>query len=227
MKASDVLNRVRVLLNDDGTRWPNSELFYWISDAQRLISLVRPDSTSASEVVSLVAGSKQSIPATSSRLLDVMHNIGSDGTTVGRAIKLTDRDQLQTQDPYWQTKPQKSEVREYVYDPRTPSVFYVTPPAKVSTKIEIVTQKNPTDITATTDNLSLADVYFECVVNYVMYRAYSKDNEFAANSSAANNYLQLVLSVLGLKTVKDVGASPAFNTRAGQPDMKAVQAGGV
>ena len=227
MKASDVINRVRILLNDDGTRWANSELFYWISDAQRLISLVRPDSTSASEVVSLSAGTKQSIPTTSARLLDVMHNIGADGTTIGRSIKLTDRDQLETQDQSWQTKTQKSEVRQYIYDPRTPSIFYVTPPIKSGTKIEIVTQKHPVDITATTDDLSLTNIYFEIVVNYVMYRAYSKDNEYSANSAAANNYLQLVLSTLGLKTVKDVAASPAFNAKAGQPDIKAVQAGGV
>jgi len=75
--------------------------------------------------------------------------------------------------------------------------------------------------------LSLTNIYFEIVVNYVMYRAYSKDNEYSANSAAANNYLQLVLSTLGLKTVKDVAASPAFNAKAGQPDIKAVQAGGV
>jgi hypothetical protein len=227
MKASDVINRVRVLLNDDGTRWPNSELFYWISDAQRLITLVRPDATSASEVVSLVAGSKQSIPATSFRLLDVMHNIGSDGSTIGRSIKLTDRDQLETQDPYWQTKTKKSEVRQYIYDPRTPSIFYVTPPAVVNTKIEIVTQKAPTDIVATTDNLALLDSYFETVVNYVMYRAYSKDNEYAANSANANNYLQLVMTTLGLKTAKDVASSPALNTKAGQPDVRAIQSGGL
>ena len=227
MKASDVINRVRVLLNDDGTRWPDSELFYWISDAQRLVGLVRPDSTSASEVVSLVAGTKQTIPSTSFRLLDVMHNIGSDGSTIGRAIKLTDRDQLETQNPYWQTVAQKDEVRQYMYDPRTPSIYYVTPPAKASTKIEIVTQKSPSNITASTDNLALIDAYFEVVVNYVMYRAYSKDNEYAANSANANNYLQLVLSTLGLKTLKDVAASPALNTKAGQPDVRAVQAGGV
>lgn len=227
MKASDVINRVRILLNDDGTRWPNSELFYWISDAQRLICLVRPDSTSASEVVTLVAGSKQSIPAASFRLLDVLHNVAANGTTIGRAIKITDKDQLETQDPYWQTKPQKGEVRQYLYDPRTPTIYYVTPPALANTKVEIVTQKSPTEITATGDDLGLQDVYFETVVNYVMYRAYSKDNEFAANSAEANSYLQLVLSVLGLKTMKDVAASPAFNAKAGQPDVRAVQAGGV
>lgn len=227
MKASDVINRVRVLLNDDGTRWPNTELFYWISDAQRLITLVRPDATSAAEVVSLVAGTKQSIPATSFRLLDILHNIGADGTTIGRSIKLTDRDQLETQDPYWQTKTQKSEVRQYIYDPRVPATFYVTPPVKVNTKVEIVTQKAPTDIATTNDNLALMDIYFETVVNYVMYRAYSKDNEYAANSANANNYLQLVLTTLGLKTMKDVAASPALNTKAGQPDVKAIQSGGV
>jgi hypothetical protein len=227
MKASDVINRVRILLNDDGTRWPNSELFYWISDAQRLIGIVRPDSTSANEVVTLAAGTRQSIPSSSYRLLDVLHNIGSDGVTIGRAIKLTDRDQLETQDPYWHTKPQKAEIRQYIYDPRVPASFFVTPPAKVNTKIEIVTQKATADITALNDNLSLMDIYFEVVVNYVMYRAYSKDNEYSANSANANNYLQLVMTTLGLKTMKDVAASPALNTKAGQPDVRAIQAGGV
>lgn len=227
MKASDVINRVRILLNDDGTRWPNSELFYWISDAQRLIGLVRPDAVSLLSTVQLSAGTKQQLPYGSTRLLDVLHNVNSLDGTPTRSIKLTDRDQLETQDPNWQTKTKQKEVRQYIYDPRTPTIYFVTPPNNGQGWVEIVTQAAPSNITATTDDLTLLDIYLETVVNYVMYRAYSKDNEFAANSAAANNYMQMVLSVLGLKTMKDVASSPAMNVKAGQPDVKAIQAGGV
>lgn len=227
MKASDVINRVRILLNDDGTRWPNSELFYWISDAQRLIGLVRPDAVSVIATVSLAAGSKQAIPSGTTRLLDILHNVDSSNGTPLRSIKLTDRDQLETQDPNWQTKTKKKEVRQYIYDPRTPTTYFVTPPNDGTGRIELVAQSAPVEITADTDNLVLQDIYLETAVNYVMYRAYSKDNEFSANSAAANSYLQLVLSVLGLKTLKDVASSPAMNAKAGQPDVKAIQAGGI
>lgn len=227
MLASDVINRVRILLNDDGTRWPNSELFYWISDAQRLIGLVRPDAVSQLSTVSLSAGTKQTLPFGASRLLDILHNVDPADGTPRRTVKITDRDQLETQDPNWQLRTKKAEVRQYLYDPRTPTTYFVTPPNDGTGWVELVVQQTPTNITATTDALVLQDIYLETVVNYVMYRCYSKDNEFAANSAEANNYLQLVLSVLGLKTIKDVAASPAFNAKAGQPDGKAVQAGGV
>jgi hypothetical protein len=227
MKASDVINRVRVLLNDDGTRWPNSELFYWISDAQRLIGLVRPDAVSALATVSLSAGSKQVIPSGMTRLLDVLHNVNSLDGTPTRSIKITDRDQLETQDPNWQTKTKKKEVRQYIFDPRTPTTYFVTPPNDGTGWVELLCQAAPVEVTDTTTDLVLQDIYLETAVNYVMYRAYSKDNEFSANSAAANNYLQLVLSVLGLKTLKDVAASPAMNVKAGQPDIKAIQAGGI
>ena len=227
MIASDVINRVRILLNDDGTRWPNSELFYWISDAQRLIGLVRPDAISTLATVSLSVGSKQVLPSGASRLLDILHNVDPNDGTPRRSIKITDRDQLESQDPNWQLAKRKPEVRQYVYDPRTPTYYFVTPPNDGAGWIELVTQQTPTDITDVSDSLILQTIYLETVVNYVMYRCYSKDNEFASNSAEANSYLQLVLSTLGLKTIKDVAASPAFNAKAGQPDAKAVQAGGV
>jgi len=236
MKVSDITSRVRILLNDlDGTRWLDSELVSWINDAQKLIALTRPDASVAVAALTLVAGTKQSIPATSFRLLDVMRNLAVDGVTGGRSIRIVDREVLDSQDPMWHTATASGTIKHFVYDNRSPTVFYVYPPAAVGTKIEAMYSVAPTEIVydsvtpnnTLNTNLSVSDIYLESVVNYVMYRSYSKDAEFSQNPQLATGYLQTVYSLLGIKTQKDVAFSPDLNSKGAMPNAAALQAGGV
>ena len=69
MIASDITSRARILLNDvDATRWIDAELFKWISDAQKLVAMMRPDASVATFVMTLIAGTRQTIPSTGFRL---------------------------------------------------------------------------------------------------------------------------------------------------------------
>lgn len=228
MLASDIIDRARLVLNDTVAtyRWADSEFFKWINDGQRAIVLVRPDASVSVETMTCAAGTKQALPSGAIRLLDVSRNINADNSA-GRAVRLVDRDILDSQNPNWHSDTQETAVKNYLYDNRSPNVFYVYPPAKSTSKLEIVISKNPTDVTATTSTLALADIYSEALLNYVLFRAYSKDAEFATNAQLATSYFQVFSAMLGIKTQKDVGYSPDLNSKGGNPNPAALQTGGV
>lgn len=236
MIASDITSRARLLLNDiDATRWLDAELFKWISDAQKLVAMMRPDASVATFVMTLIAGTRQTIPATGFRLLDVVRNVTTvTGTTPadqvvtvpGRSVRIVDREVLDTQDPYWHTNTASSEIKHFIYDNRIPTLFYVYPPATNTAKLEVVYSVAPTDVTAAGNTLSISDIYQDVILNYVMYRAYSKDAEYASNASLADGYLNVVNAMLGMKTQKDVGYSPDLNSKGSSP-APGLTAGGV
>lgn len=221
MLASDIISRVRIVLNDlTGTHWADPELLSWINDGQLLVAVIRPDSVARTTAVTLVAGTKQTIPADGIRLLDVVRNVG------GRAIRIIDRDTLDLFDPNWH-KATAGEVKHYVYDNRVPMDFYVYPPAKVNQQIEITYSKTPTKATVAGDTLAVADIYQDIIVNYVLFRAYSKDAEHAANAALASTYLNILNGLAGVKLSKDAAFSPQLNSRGDPPNAAAIQTGGV
>lgn len=229
MLASEIIDRARIVLNDtDGVRWLNAELFKWINDGQRVIALVRPDSVVSNISLTLVAGTKQSLPTEALRLMDVVRNLSVSGAG-GRSIRHVDRDVLDTVNPDWHTETQTGTIKNYVYDNRDPKTFYVYPPAQANTKVEVLYSKNPTDVAATTDALSVADIYADPLLNYVLYRAYSKDAEFAQNGQLSAGYLGTFNAMLGIKTSKDAAYSPDLHSkgRTTAPSAAALQMGSV
>lgn len=229
MKVSDVISRARTILNDnDATayRWTNAEMIDAINDAQRLVAVYRPDSCAATTVATLVAGTKQTIPAGGFRLLDVIRNMSSDGSTPGRAITITSRDTLDRFNPSWHNSARQSAIKHFTYDERSPLQYFVFPPALANARVEVLYSKYPTAVTATTDDLTVSDSYFEAIVNFVLFRSYARESDFAANAQLASSYLGLFGAVLGVKLQKDMAFGPKMANKGGDPSP-AVQVGGV
>lgn len=227
MLASNIMTRARSVLQDSsGTRWSDSELLSWIGSGQRFIAIVRPDACSENAVLTLVAGTKQTIPSDGFRLLDVMRNIKTDGTG-GRVVRYCDREALDGTEPGWHYGTAKQEIRNYIYDNRDPLHFYTSPPATTASKLEILYSKKPTDPTDSTSTLSISDLFEDPLLNYVLYRAYSKDAEVEQNATLSAGYLSACMSMLGVKTQKDAAFSPDLNSKGANPNVAALQAGGV
>lgn len=227
MLASEIISRAQIVLNDNGgTRWTDAELLKWISDGQRVIALVRPDSCSVNTAVTLAAGTKQTIPTDGLRLLDIVRNLTSAGAP-DRSVRMVDRETLDAQDYNWHVRPATGKVTNFVYDNRDPVHYYVYPQATSSMKLEILYSKTPAELTATTDALGIPEIYAEPLFNYVLFRAYSKDAEYAANAGLAQGYLQVCTTLLGIKTSKDFAFSPDANKQGVIPNLMAAKAGGV
>lgn len=203
MYATDITSRAQRILQDNtGIRWPDKELVDYLNDAQKQIVLYRPDAYAQNEAISLDDGSKQKIPSSGIRFLRAIRNMGADGATPGKAVREAYRDALDNEVPDWHTDTQEgATIRHYLFDDVDPTRFYVYPvPDNTSTTqvhLEIVYSSNPADIDAanlgnkdSTEELDLGDHYINPVLDWVLYRAYSKDASYAANGQRANHHLQ-------------------------------------
>lgn len=221
--ARDILQRcVDILQDSTSVRWPLPELVRYLNDGQREVILYRPDSTVTTSNLTLVAGSKQTLPANASKLIEVIRN---NSATQKAAVRLVNREILDAQEPDWHSKTQVAAVKHYMYDPRNPLEFYVYPPASTTAVLEIVYSKYPTDVTAPgindeladiTDTVDVPDIYSNVLQDYVLYRAYSKDAEYAGNAQRATAHYSAFANALNIEVQGTIGASP---NPVGNPNM--------
>lgn len=209
--VQDIIDRVTDLLldkdrADDEARWSNDELVRWINDSRMAILTRRPSACSKIASLQLVAGTQQRIPTDGVLLLDIIRNMGMDGNTPGRAIRRTDRQNIDDIDPDWHAATQSTVISQFTYDDRTPYDFFVSPPAKAGAQILISYAAVPAEVTIS-DNLDVGIESLDAVVNYVAYRAKSKDSEYA-NAGEASAYYSAFTDALGVTKQNQVETSP-------------------
>tara|TARA_X000001382_G_scaffold5992_1_gene4868 strand:+ start:5953 stop:6633 length:681 start_codon:yes stop_codon:yes gene_type:complete len=223
VSVASVIDRVQATIQDTvGIRWPESELVLWVNDAQREIVLFKPDANAANETITLVDGTKQSIPTDGNRLLRVIRNMSSSsGGNGGRSIRLVASEILDAQAPNWHDPAVTGDaahtavVKHYIYDEQNPRNFYVYPGVSGNSYIEIVYSKNPTTVTAS-DDLSIPDLYANSIMDYVLYRAYSKDAEYAANNQRSGQHYQLFIQSVTGKAQVDQVTTPNYERDTGR-----------
>lgn len=215
LTAANVITRAQDIIQDTtGVRWPEAELLRYLNDGRREICIVRPDLYATNAVQTLVAGTKQSIPADGSRFLDGIRNINADDTPA-RAVRIVEREILDAQLPDWHTAAAGT-IKHFMFDERTPRVFYVYPQAAAGQKLEIAYARTPTEITNTATELTNEDVYAGALTDYVCYRAFSKDAEYAGNGERAMAHYQMFLAPLGAGGRLNVVVSPNTSNVGGQ-----------
>jgi hypothetical protein len=213
--AQSIIRRVVETMQDNtSVRWPVAELVRYLNDGQREVVLYRPDSMVTNATVALAGGAKQALPSNGSKLIDVIRN--TSGTK--RSVRMTVRNILDTQSPNWYNLTGVTEVLHYMYDPRDPKVFYVYPPAASSgASVEIVYSAYPTDITEPADgavysavsgNISLPDIYGNVLADYILYRAYTKDSEYAGNAQRAQAHYAAFQAALTTEMAGTTGVAP-------------------
>lgn len=233
--AQSIIRRcVETLQDTTSIRWPVAELVRYLNDGQREIIVHRPDAMVTNAAQALVAGSRQSIPANGTKLIDVVRNTAG---TRG-AIRLASREILDSQSPGWHNITGSTNIKHYMFDPRDPRVFYVYPPAAASgASVDLVYSALPvdisepaegTDFTAVTGNISSPDIYGNALQDYVLYRAYTKDSQFAGNAARAQAHYGAFANSLGieLKTTIAVAPNSAGNPNAAGASAALANAGG-
>jgi len=221
--ASDVLTPARDALFDAaGTRWADAELLRYLSHGQVVVVGLRPDANSITETLRLAGGTLQSIPAAGTRLLRVVRNrsaVAADAAP-GRAVRITSREALDTEDPNWHTRRPSARIEHYMVDAYTPRQFYVYPPAlgtvgavpaggQPASHVEVVYSANPANVTNTGATLTLPDQYLTPLVEFVLYRAFAKDSSAAGNMQRAQMHLQAFAQALGLNFSAELQAVAA------------------
>lgn len=231
ISAQSIIRRcVETLQDTTSIRWPVPELVRYLNDGQREVVMYRPDSMVTNQTVTCVAGSRQSLPANGAKLIEVVRNARVAGNR--RAVRMVNREILDAQTPGWHSLTGQDDVLHFMYDPRDPRVFYVYPPATANTQLDIVYAAYPADITEPADgslytavagNISLPDIYGNVLQDYILYRSYSKDSEYAGNGNRAQAHYAAFANALGIEIKATVAVAP---NPVGNPNRNPIQVAG-
>jgi len=213
-----------ILLDTTNVRWTEAELLGWLNDAQREVTLLKPDTNVTTAEYPLIAGTKQTIPdGTSSYqnsdsatldagivLIGVKRNMGTNGTTPGRAITIIDMRIMDTNNPDWHSDTEAAETIHYMFDIKNPKVFYVTPPQPASAfgYVEVAYSSIPADLAAASSAITLDDIYSNVLLDYVLYRAYQKDADYAKDNARVQGYYSSFMGALGFVDKKELAEAP-------------------
>jgi hypothetical protein len=190
--VQNIFDRATFLLNDTANvRWTTPELLDWITDGQREAALNAPLLYTVVAVVALAAGARQSTAALTdyNLLVDIKRNVGVDGVTPGDSITPAAADVLNMLDPGWQYGTPVASVEHFTFDKATRYIYQVYPPAILGTKVELTYSAIPPVVSSTATTIVLPDLLSNALVDYICYRALSKDAEFAdVGDKAAAHY---------------------------------------
>lgn len=199
-----ILNRAAAILSDEEfDRWQESELLEWLNDGQRVIA--RGPATDAYVLradMNMVAGTVQTLPSNAIRLVDVVRNV-LDGSSIHQAdyalTNMLDRD--------WRALP-AGPAENYFYDERNPKQFEVYPPQDGSESVEIIYNAQPGDALIN-GNIIIDDMYGDVLIDYICYRALSKDTEDSAvDTRKATAFYNAFLVGAGYKDATDALVEP-------------------
>lgn len=215
MKAADLFLLVSMKLQDLGPqadrRWPwavdpaglKASMTDFLNAALRQLSLVRPDAFAVTENVRLETGVRQRIPdpavhscqSKATILMDLVRNMGADGSHPGWPISMAARDALGALD--WSES--GSVVRNFAYDPKAdPTVFYVFPGVSGTVWVEAMFSALPGAVSAPTDDLPVPDSFAGPVEHWILYEIYSGDSS-TSNQAKAQFHFKSFFDALGIK----------------------------
>jgi len=209
----------RIIQDQSNIRWPQTEWLADLNDAQREVVLYKPQASVKNVSVLLSAGqTKQSLPSDAIQLIEVVRNMGANGTTPGESIRITSREVLDAQIPTWHSDANAGgKIKHYTFDSRDQKTFYTYPKAPATAwYVEAIYSANPTDCTIG-GTIQIDDIYANALLNLMLYRAYSKDAEYAQNAQLAAAYYQAALASLGVKGQNEVAQNP--NNALGNPNV--------
>ena len=213
-----LITSAQLTLKDAGAiRWTRTELLGYLNDGQRELVTIKPEACTINTAIKLAAGlTKQSVPDAAIALLDVTRNMGSDGTTPGRAISITSKSMLDAVAPTWSSASNsEGYITHFTYDPRNPKVFYVYKKAPATDLyVEVMYSSVPAAAAdSSTGVIGVDDIYANALLDYVLYRAYAKDAE-TQNAQLATAHYQAFENSLGIKASGDLASNP--NLKASQ-----------
>ena len=206
-------------------------LLGYMNDAQRVLAKFLPASSSRVDSIKLKPGTRQSLALVLAAdilpgdgtdpenvggiaLGSLPRNMGANGTTPGRAIRIVDQDSLDSSDPNWHTKTGAT-IQRYTFDPLLPTTFYVVPGVPstgqvwVEVKWVVIPKELPVDDTVPEDLLfSLDDRYVDDILAYSLARAFMKDAEVPGAAALASSNSQVFINSITFQALAMTGVNP-------------------
>ena len=226
--AQSLVRRATDIAQDKtSVRWQADEWVRLLNDGQRELVIYRPDVFAVVVAVALAAGVRQALPATAARLIDVPNNTG------GTAVRQIERSELDALRPGWRALTGATVIKHFMHDPRAPRIVEVYPPAAAAgASLDMVLANYPTDVadpganktfTDVAGNISAPDMFANALLDYMLYRAFLKDADFAGNAARAQAHYAAFGASIGV----DLAAATAVSPGVGKPgELKSSLPGG-
>jgi hypothetical protein len=218
-KVVSIIARAQIILKDTAAvRWPVLELQDWLNDSYREIVSLHPDANAQTGTFTCVAGYRQSLEASYPNAYKILEVISNKAATSNKKfVKLVSRASMDTMRPNWYNETASVNVQKYMYDKRVPKDFLVYPPATTAAQLEIIyaTVPAPHALTkaqlenpATVETINLDDIYSNPMLDYILYRAFSKDSVATNNATMAVAHYQAMVASLNFKVQSDENVAP-------------------
>ncbi len=247
IKVKEVVRRISALMQDNKpqfARMSEQEIIDFLNDAQRAIYKFLPAACSRIDSIKLKPGTLQSIesiaaadckpgdgstptvPIIGSLLLDVICNMSNSGVTPAKAIRpITEgRELLDAFNPNWHAET-GTEVSNFLFDPRMPRHFHVTPGADNSTAVWVrvayvaepllipntgtVGGELYADTGSNTTTISVHDEHIDDLVNYCCARLLMKNAQYSASTGmSAEAYASQFTGSINAKATAIMGYNP-------------------
>lgn len=210
MLAGELIAQVVADLHDSGNvRWEIADLLRFLTDAMCQTVLLRPDAAAVTRSVRLQAGnSLQSIPGDGCRFLGVVRNMGSDGLSPGLPVTLVDRADLDASGYNWHVGGGATAIDHYVFDDAVPKSFYVTPVPGENVHVELNYALIPEPVQDENAELLLDRTWVEPLREYMMFRAYARNDASSADMAKSERHLSRYFLSLGEEAKSKLAFSP-------------------
>lgn len=207
--AQTIINQAAVqLLDISNVRWTRAELLSWVNAGQKQIIVLSPNATNKVAVYKLAVGTRQAIPSDGWTLLDVIRNMGTDGTKPGRAVRLVSEELLDNFNPNWHAALPSTIAQNVVFDQQDQTAFYVYPPNNGKGYVQVNYSPIPPSLASEASVITISDIFEPVLLDYVLYRACSKDAEYAPGLQLAAGYLQTFMASMQAKSISELSNSP-------------------
>ena len=210
--VSALINAVKNTLQETGTgiRWTNTELVDYLNQSYDWLLGLMPEAFADNSECSCAAGTRQELPVGAVRLVDIKRNL--EGAM--RPVNFKSQEQMDRVIPDWHSRPASNQQQYFIYDERDPLRFYVYPPAKAGSLLELVVALTPRSrhtlrsYDENTEKVFVREQYNEALRHYIIFLAFDKDSEDSFNAQLAQANLQRAYNAIGVKMQNDVRVSP-------------------
>lgn len=204
--AKHIVRSAQEALQDaDGERWPAPELVRYLNDGQQVIATAVPAAVSRTlRFVPTAGQGRQTLPQGAFLLLDVQCNAQGNWWPVRKV----DLRLLEASARGWRAMPPVRQVLHYSYSgDLSPNQFHLYPPPTADAMLDVLVAVYPDKVAEpagptwhSVDGSTGLDARWDAaLLDYVLYRAWSKDAEYGANAALAGARLQAFTAQVGVQ----------------------------
>lgn len=211
--VQDVLTAVKRQFGDEsGVQLTDSDITRWVDDAQREVIMNNQEINSTVVSINTVAGTYQYPVLASIPNIEIVRSIHYDGKILRHMsfqsaqeyIIKADSDENRGTPMFW-------------YEFAGTLNLYPVPDTSITGGLKIFYSASPTEITSTSDTLTVPDSYFNAIVTYVMKQAMNMDENFQA-AQQYDQQFEVYIQKLANRTQTESNTYPTITLLPGDSD---------